>query len=288
MKRFGVFLIVLTFSSTLASAAAAAESQWVKTGITGRLIYVPDAQGDRILDFSNVGYKGRGSALITERHPDGPYRFANRRRRHREYPGGDQRGGSHALTGQRIPRRRAAQCGRLRHRHESQHQHQRHCPARRGARNYRYRPAWPRNHPAVAHSDHRVWLASGDRLGLLDDRQSYPGRLHELSSQLDGRPGRGTNGARRASRHPSLGQCDRNERPARHRSRVGPQRIQSAVRSRHHPHRGQSRVRRRPAGDVVRRAIRRRYFATLQLEWPDSKCRHRERAGRIRFQPGGG
>lgn len=41
-------------------ASYAAESEWVKTGETGRLIYIPDAEGDRILDFSNVGYRGRG------------------------------------------------------------------------------------------------------------------------------------------------------------------------------------------------------------------------------------
>ncbi len=40
------------------------ESQWVQTGATGRLIYIPDAEGDHILDFSNVGYQGRGTELI--------------------------------------------------------------------------------------------------------------------------------------------------------------------------------------------------------------------------------
>lgn len=44
--------------------AQGAESRWVGTGVTGRLIYTPDAQGDRILDFSNVGYRGQGAALI--------------------------------------------------------------------------------------------------------------------------------------------------------------------------------------------------------------------------------
>ena len=39
-------------------------SQWVERGATGRLIYTPDAEGDRILDFSNVGYKGQGAAAI--------------------------------------------------------------------------------------------------------------------------------------------------------------------------------------------------------------------------------
>ena len=45
---------------------SAAESQWVTTGVTGRLIYVPDAEGDRILDFSDVGYRGKGTALIPD------------------------------------------------------------------------------------------------------------------------------------------------------------------------------------------------------------------------------
>ena len=52
-------------SDTVANRQAA-ESAWVKTGATGRLIYVPDAEGDRILDFSNVGYRGKGVELIPE------------------------------------------------------------------------------------------------------------------------------------------------------------------------------------------------------------------------------
>lgn len=46
------------------NASVSAESKWVRTGSTGRLIYVPDAEGDRILDFSNVGYKGQGTELL--------------------------------------------------------------------------------------------------------------------------------------------------------------------------------------------------------------------------------
>ncbi|MEM8945382.1 MAG: hypothetical protein AAGD11_09375 [Planctomycetota bacterium] len=49
--------------------AVAAESEWITTGETGRLIYVPDAEGDRILDFSDVGYQGRGTALIPSNVP---------------------------------------------------------------------------------------------------------------------------------------------------------------------------------------------------------------------------
>ncbi|MDZ4657558.1 MAG: hypothetical protein SH868_08250 [Bythopirellula sp.] len=44
----------------------AVESAWIKTGATGRLLYVPDAEGDRILDFSNVGYRGKGTDLIPQ------------------------------------------------------------------------------------------------------------------------------------------------------------------------------------------------------------------------------
>ena len=46
----------------------AQESKWVKTGVTGRLIYVPDAQGDRIPDFSMVGY-GAGKKAIPDNIP---------------------------------------------------------------------------------------------------------------------------------------------------------------------------------------------------------------------------
>ena len=41
----------------------AVESAWVKTGVTGRLIHVPDADGDRVPNFSMVGY-GEGQRPI--------------------------------------------------------------------------------------------------------------------------------------------------------------------------------------------------------------------------------
>ena len=53
----------------LSTACLAAESQWVKTGSTGRLVYVPDAEGDRIMEFSDVGYRGRGTELIPDNVP---------------------------------------------------------------------------------------------------------------------------------------------------------------------------------------------------------------------------
>jgi hypothetical protein len=64
MRSSAIAALSLLVILAPAQWAAAVESQWVRTGATGRLIYVPDAQGDRILDFSNVGYKGRGSALL--------------------------------------------------------------------------------------------------------------------------------------------------------------------------------------------------------------------------------
>jgi hypothetical protein len=50
----------------MTTGVRAQESQWVTTGTTGRLIYVPDAGGDRIMDFSGVGYKGQGTRLIPD------------------------------------------------------------------------------------------------------------------------------------------------------------------------------------------------------------------------------
>lgn len=68
MRRVPVHVIgrlcALTAAIGFASSGPAQTSKWVTTGVTGRLIYVPDAEGDRILDFSNVGYKGRGSELL--------------------------------------------------------------------------------------------------------------------------------------------------------------------------------------------------------------------------------
>jgi Dockerin type I domain len=69
LKRSGIFSIVLMVICPV-TAIFAAESQWVRTGVTGRLINVPDAEGDRILDFSDVGYKGRGAELIPNNVPN--------------------------------------------------------------------------------------------------------------------------------------------------------------------------------------------------------------------------
>jgi hypothetical protein len=52
----------------LPAVASAQTSNWVKTGLTGRLIYVPAADGDRIQDFSMVGY-GAGKKAIPDNLP---------------------------------------------------------------------------------------------------------------------------------------------------------------------------------------------------------------------------
>ena len=54
------WLLVLTQPCAWVDAA---ESQWVQRGATGRLIYVPDAQGDQIPDFSDVGYQAGRMAI---------------------------------------------------------------------------------------------------------------------------------------------------------------------------------------------------------------------------------
>src|SRR5262245_35503811 len=43
--------------------AFAAESQWVRSGRDGKLIYKTTPAGDRIMDFSHAGYMGGGVAL---------------------------------------------------------------------------------------------------------------------------------------------------------------------------------------------------------------------------------
>jgi hypothetical protein len=68
--RFAQFSAAAIAAVLLGAPHSAAESQWVRTGATGRLIYVPDAEGDRILDFSRVGYQGRGTQLIPNDVPN--------------------------------------------------------------------------------------------------------------------------------------------------------------------------------------------------------------------------
>src|SRR3954447_20771236 len=70
LNRRGIFSTVFLAALCPAIIASAAETQWVRTGVTNRLINVPDAEGDRILDFSDVGYKGRGTELIPNNVPN--------------------------------------------------------------------------------------------------------------------------------------------------------------------------------------------------------------------------
>jgi hypothetical protein len=60
---------VILLHAVASDHVRAAESKWVTTGATGRLMYTPDAEGDRILDFSNVGYKGRGLEALPQNIP---------------------------------------------------------------------------------------------------------------------------------------------------------------------------------------------------------------------------
>ena len=54
-------MLAVAASGAFVELIVAQQTSWVRTGVTGRLIYVPDAEGDRIPDFSMVGY-GAGSA----------------------------------------------------------------------------------------------------------------------------------------------------------------------------------------------------------------------------------
>ncbi len=69
-KCCGTVLIGLLLGALPVGATSAAESQWVRTGVTGRLIYVPDAEGDRVMDFSGVGYRGQGTKLLPNDVPN--------------------------------------------------------------------------------------------------------------------------------------------------------------------------------------------------------------------------
>ena len=63
------FLALLMVLAEVHAAAPAASSEWVHPGADGRLVYKTDARGNRIPDFSNVGYRGGGVPL-----PDVPVR----------------------------------------------------------------------------------------------------------------------------------------------------------------------------------------------------------------------
>lgn len=59
MRGVRLALIAIgTFVSAVASSGWAQDSLWVRYGQAGRLIYQMDHRGDRLLDYSAVGYKG--------------------------------------------------------------------------------------------------------------------------------------------------------------------------------------------------------------------------------------
>jgi hypothetical protein len=71
IARYRIVSLIVAGTLVLGTAPAQSQtSQWVERGATGRLIYTPDAQGDRILDYSNVGYKGQGAAAIPNNIPN--------------------------------------------------------------------------------------------------------------------------------------------------------------------------------------------------------------------------
>src|SRR5262249_59649004 len=54
--RLSIWASAMLFA--LAPFASGADSSWIKVGASGRLIYSTDDTGDRIMDYSTVGYKG--------------------------------------------------------------------------------------------------------------------------------------------------------------------------------------------------------------------------------------
>jgi len=63
--------LALFLSAAGVRAADAPTSEWVRVGTDGKLVYKADAHGNRIPDFSNVGYRGGGESI-----PEVPVRAA--------------------------------------------------------------------------------------------------------------------------------------------------------------------------------------------------------------------
>ena len=53
----------LVLASTALGADSPAQSEWVRRGPGGKLLYKITERGDRILDFSHAGYMGGGVAI---------------------------------------------------------------------------------------------------------------------------------------------------------------------------------------------------------------------------------
>src|SRR5262245_7368423 len=69
VQRLPAIAVAMLLALRAALPARAVESVWAYPGTTGRLIYAPDAQGDRVLEFSDVGYRGAGLNLIPDNVP---------------------------------------------------------------------------------------------------------------------------------------------------------------------------------------------------------------------------
>ena len=107
-------------------------------GIDGRLVYVPDEQGNTIHDASHAGYRGGGVA-----DSDGAGQrndLAGRRRQYRARPGGHRQSLGAAARCERIPRRRAPQSRLLPHGHAAADSGERRGVARRRHGRHRHRP----------------------------------------------------------------------------------------------------------------------------------------------------
>ena len=92
--------------------ADAQQTKWVTTGVTGRLIYAPDSEGDRIPDFSMVGY-APGKRADPGRHSGRHSHRPDRRRQHAAHSERDQFCRLAAAAGQRLSRRRGTGPGKF-------------------------------------------------------------------------------------------------------------------------------------------------------------------------------
>lgn len=58
-----IFVLAFVCTSNFMAAQAPAETQWVRPGHGGKLVYAATPKGDRVADFSSAGYEGGGVAL---------------------------------------------------------------------------------------------------------------------------------------------------------------------------------------------------------------------------------
>ena len=175
----------------------------VYPGPSGRLVYIPDEQGNTIHDASHAGYRGGGVAIPTV--PVQRDHLAGRRRQHRAHSGGHRQGVVPSARRRRTPRGGAAEGGLLPPQRTLVHSRERcRAPRRRHGRHRHRSSSGPardaqssgrsRRHRAV-HRKGRWWSSGGasgrdatKRGDAGHHRRLCPGRLAHPARHVHARP----------------------------------------------------------------------------------------------------